>query len=319
VLKASVSSVDAARDPVGREHARDGVADPSDAGDDAGVGESARQCPSDVAHGRGELLGERAAQILLGVRESPCLGRRSGAEHLALTAELLVELGEDDLLRVERLVVIDEGLDLRLLLGGERHADAGERADSLDRVVQGLADLDGGVLEALVAAAHRGVEVDDRLRRRLERLGADPGEREEHVLGALDGLVVVRREVLHLLGELADVARRLAGRPARRLDDGRRPALYLIELLERRRASRERLGEQGYPAAHGHGTGNRADLRDRARGMGHAAADLARARTELRETAFELAGGRVDPVGGPGELVLELQRGDEARGIAERH
>jgi hypothetical protein len=53
--------------------------------------------------------------------------------------------------------------------------------------------------------------------------------------------------------------------------------------------------------------------------MGHPAADLARARTELRETAFELPRRRVDPVSGPGELVLELKRGDEARGIAERH
>jgi hypothetical protein len=50
--------------------------------------------------------------------------------------------------------------------------------------------------------------------------------------------------------------------------------------------------------------------------MGHAAADLARARTELREAAFELPRRRVDLVSGTAELVLELQRGDEARGIA---
>jgi hypothetical protein len=64
-------------------------------------------------------------------------------------AELLVHLGEDDLLRLEGVPGADEGLHLRLLRRRERDADAAERGHSLDRVVQGLPEEDRRLFGAL--------------------------------------------------------------------------------------------------------------------------------------------------------------------------
>src|SRR3546814_17934043 len=58
---------------------------------------------------------------------------------LSGTAELLLHLAEDDLLRAERVARLDQRLDLLLLLLREGHARAAEGRDALDRVVERLA------------------------------------------------------------------------------------------------------------------------------------------------------------------------------------
>jgi hypothetical protein len=112
--------------------------------------------------------------------------------------------------RLRGLAVLDHRVDRRLLRGGERDADLGERGHALDGVVQRLAESDRLLLRV---GAHRRGHVGEGLRRLVEDVVvladavADVGEGEKHVLALLDGQAVHAAHFLDVVGEVLDVRR----------------------------------------------------------------------------------------------------------------
>ncbi len=130
---------------------------------------------------------------------------------------------EDQRLRVQQAVGFDEGLDLLLLLLGERGAGFAQGGDAAHGVLERLAELQRG---GAGVGAHDRREVERRDRRPLERLRGHIPKTQQQALELEDFLVAVSggplergRDRLDLVGA---VRRGLAERPDAVLDDGDR-------------------------------------------------------------------------------------------------
>ena len=191
------------------------------------------------------------------------------------TAELLVQLLEDDLLRAHRVARLHERLDLLLLLSREGDADLRQGGDALDRVVQRLAELDRRRLRVLPERDRHVRHERRRLREDVVTLAGlvlDVRERQEQVLPALNRLVVVaglvrdrRREVAHLVGAQL---RGLAGR----LDDLLGLRANLLRLARTSDRLRQEVLDPSRSERSGQGGGDR--LRDTTHARLDASAEL---------------------------------------------
>jgi hypothetical protein len=140
----------------------------------------------------------------------------------AAPPELLLQLTEDQLLSLEGVAVLDQRLDLVLLLRRERHAGPRQRGDALDRIVEGLAQLDRR--PAGVSAQH-GRHVEGQTGRPVEDVVAltghvlDVGERQQQVLDPGHGLAARARHAGDRFRQVGDIAGRHVRRATGRLDD----------------------------------------------------------------------------------------------------
>jgi hypothetical protein len=177
-----------------------------------------RQLPGDLIDRRRKT----GPQILLEIPESDLeLVGRSGLRGGG-PAELLRDLTQNDLLRIQRLAGLLKGGNLLLLLVGERHTRPHQLRNALLRVVQGLAELHRRLRGV---DAERGAHVSGGLRRLIEDLVAlaglvaDVRERQQQVLSGLDRLVVNPRLAADRRREVRDVLRGDVRLTARRLQD----------------------------------------------------------------------------------------------------
>ena len=123
------------------------------------------------------------------------------------STEFFVEFGKDYLLRPSGVACIGHGFNHRLLFVGECDADASQRGNTGDRVVECFADLQCAAVEV---GAHRLANVKDCLSRTAEVCAFDLGERGEDVVGSEDCVVTKQRSAsagAHCLRHLADLPR----------------------------------------------------------------------------------------------------------------